>query len=87
MCQLIDVPTHHNTPEAKELMKRLESKCWDAMMDAESPLYEPALAALVSKKSTKNKKAGYPSPGASMSQGVFAICIKEKHNDINKQRK
>ena len=56
MCHLIDVSTHHNTLEAKELMKRLESKCWDAMMDAESALYEPALAALVTKKSPKNKK-------------------------------
>ena len=38
-------------------MKRLESKCWDAMMNPESPLYEPQLAVLFKGGKKANKKA------------------------------
>ncbi|CAK8994944.1 Glycosyltransferase-like protein LARGE2 [Durusdinium trenchii] len=41
---------------ATELMKRLERKCWDGMLNPESPLFEPGLAGLIKKKKVNNKK-------------------------------
>ena len=43
--------------KAKLLYKRLELKCWEGMLDPESPIFEPTLLALVQKKKSKNLKA------------------------------
>ena len=38
------------------LLKRLETKCWEGMLDPESPLFEAALLALVQQKKKRNQK-------------------------------
>lgn len=50
------------------MTKRLEAKCWESMLDAESPIFEPALLALIKQKpkNSKGKKAIFPSLSFSM---------------------
>ncbi|CAL1146429.1 unnamed protein product [Cladocopium goreaui] len=57
----IEPVAYHALPsKVGYLMKWLETKCWGAMYDPESPLYEPTLSALLRKKSSNNKKAQSP---------------------------
>ena len=54
-CSSQGIDNHQS--KVKLLYKRLELKCWEGMLDPESPIFEPTLLALVQKKKSKNQKA------------------------------
>ena len=59
--QFISLVVFPLVAQANLLTKRLESKCWEAMMNPESSLFEPSLVGLVTNK--KNKKNQNPKVG------------------------